>query len=110
MRRQCKACPWKVSTVPARDIAGGYSAEKHRNLRSTIAEPGALSSSDALHIMACHESRPGAEVPCVGWLANQLGSGNNLRLRLLALDGRFNGFELDGEQHERLEDTLPDEQ
>ena len=58
--------------------------------------------------MACHETPPGEELPCVGWLANQLGLGNNLGLRMRALSDKslFN-FELDGDQHDRFEDTLP---
>lgn len=103
--KQCKACPWKVSTVPDRDIPGGYSEDLHRKLADTIAAPGSFRGSGKM--MACHEHPPGAEVPCVGWVAHQLGPGNNIGLRLMALDGRFNNLELDGPQHERFEDTLP---
>jgi hypothetical protein len=56
--------------------------------------------------MACHESRNGAEYACVGWVANQLGPGNNIALRLLATDGRFAKLRTIGPQHQRLEDTL----
>ncbi len=101
---QCKACPWKVSTVPERDIPGGYSCDLHEGLSDTIAEPGSLR---AARIMACHEHLPGAEVPCVGWVVNQLGVGNNIRLRMMALDGRFRGLRTDGPQHQSFEDTLP---
>lgn len=101
---QCKACPWKKSTKPERDIPGGYSEKKHRDLSCTLAEPGMLRSGP---MMACHETPVGKERPCVGWVANQLGAGNNLGLRILALDGRFQGLKLDGPQHERFEDTLP---
>lgn len=37
--RQCKACPWKVSTDP-HDIPNGYDVDLHKNLACTIAEPG----------------------------------------------------------------------
>ena len=103
-RVQCKACPWKVSTVPERDIPGGYSEEKHRALACTIRD-GLYGGP--IQMMACHESKKGAEKECVGWVLNQLGPGNNLRLRLRALDGRYNGFRTVGPQHERLEDTFP---
>lgn len=58
--------------------------------------------------MACHESERGAESPCVGWLVNQLGPGNNIGLRLL-LRNCPNVSELTtiGEQHQTFEDTLP---
>lgn len=107
-KKQCKACPWKKSTVPDADIPGGYCATKHANLASTIKTEANLADlGEALILMACHEAKPGAEYPCVGWLVHQLGPGNNLPLRLLALDGRFAGLEVVGEQHERFEDTLP---
>lgn len=103
-RCQCSKCPWKVSTNP-HEIPRGYSVAKHRALSGTIAEPGSITAlGGPLRIMACHETH---ELPCVGWLAHQLGPGNNIPLRLAAMDGRFGEFELVGEQHERFEDTLP---
>ena len=61
--------------------------------------------------MACHESEPGDEKVCVGWLAHQLGPGNNIALRLAVSAGQVDAdFELVGEQHERFEDTLPDDE
>lgn len=104
MRRQCFKCPWKCSTDP-RTIPRGYSEAKHRALRCTIAEPGVLDLAPSMRVMACHETESS---PCVGWLANQLGPGNNIALRIAATRDRSLGqFELDGEQHETFEDTLP---
>lgn len=108
-RRQCAKCPWKVSTDP-HDIPNGYCAAKHANLKRTIAEPGDIRVFGPLRMMACHETPIGAEKPCVGWLAHQLGPGNNLALRFAAMTGQVDtNFELDGEQHERFEDTLPED-
>ena len=104
--KQCKACPWRVDCEPAKDIPGGYCETKHRNLKSTIAEPGALRFGP-LRAMACHETTGGNERECVGWVAHQLGPGNNIALRMSALDGRYKSLKLVGEQHERFEDTLP---
>lgn len=105
-RKQCLFCPWKVATDP-HDIPDGYCETKHRDLSGTIAEPGALRFGP-LRLMACHESKPGKEIPCVGWLCNQLGPGNNIGLRLAVMTEQVDGnVELDGEQHERFEDTLP---
>ncbi len=60
--------------------------------------------------MACHESHAGREKPCVGWLHQQLGVGNNIGLRLAVFSGRISAdYETVGEQHERIEDTLPQE-
>lgn len=105
--KQCKACPWKKSVTPDTDIPGGYCETKHENLHTTIAEPGSLHFGSELRMMACHESSPGREQPCVGWVSHQLGPGNNIGLRMMALEGQFNNLQLDGPQHERFEDTLP---
>lgn len=103
---QCAACPWKKSTRPEKDIPNGYCETLHRELDVTVAE-GTVSLLRRSPMMACHESPVGKEQPCVGWVLNQLGPGNNLGLRMLALDGRFKDLRADGPQHERLEDTLP---
>lgn len=112
-RRQCEKCPWKVDTDP-NEIPNGYCATKHANLKNTIADqtdPNTIAlalGGKVLRMMACHETVPGKELPCVGWLANQLGPGNNIALRLAAMkDKSLYDFELDGEQHKRFEDTLP---
>ena len=105
-RRQCKKCPWKPSTNPY-DIPNGYDAERHRALDRTISGEPMLTGGE-LHIMACHETSRGREKPCVGWLHNQLGVGNNLGLRLRVLTGQIDtNFEIVGPQHARFEDTLP---
>jgi hypothetical protein len=81
---------------------------RHANLRNTIANETVPRRTGPLRMMACHETMPGKELPCVGWLAHQLGPGNNLTLRMLAMrDRSLTDFELVGEQHERFEDTLP---
>ena len=107
-RKQCAKCPWKVSTDP-HDIPNGYCEMKHAGLSSTVAKPADIAGMGRpLHIMACHESPIGEELPCVGWLDNQLGRGNNLGLRLAVLQKRVDAnVETVGEQHESLEDTLP---
>jgi hypothetical protein len=56
--------------------------------------------------MACHETH---EEPCVGWLAHQLGPGNNLGLRLAVSRGQISAdVVVDGDQHPNFESTLPD--
>lgn len=103
--RQCEKCPWKVSTDP-HTIPNGYNVRKHVALKRTIAEPGSLRGSDT--VMACHEHPVGREVPCVGWLVNQLGPGNNIGLRLRMIDcENARDIQVDGPQHVRFQDTLP---
>lgn len=103
--RQCAKCPWKVSTDP-HDIPHGYSEELHANLACTIADPGSFRSCGSA--MACHEHPPGEEVHCVGWLAHQLGPGNNigLRIRMMSCENARE-MKLDGPQHQTFADTLP---
>lgn len=107
--RQCKACPWKVSTVPDKDIPNGYTKGKHCALEATIAKTPESSMGKTLNIMACHHSgEKGTEFACAGWLHNQLGAGNNIGLRLAAMrDPKLADYKLVGPQHERFEDTLP---
>jgi hypothetical protein len=109
LRLQCKACPWKTSTVPERDIPGGYCEQKHKNLKGTVARPGSFEGlgRGTMRMMACHESPVGEEQPCVGWVLHQLNEGNNLGLRMMAMDGRFSTYRTVGPQHHRFEDTLP---
>jgi len=58
--------------------------------------------------MACHETTSGNELPCVGWLNNQIGVGNNLGLRIACMAGRIDAdVETIGLQHETFKDTLP---
>jgi len=105
-RRQCAKCPWRKDVDP-RDIPNGYCETKHKGLKDTIARPGEVNLG-TLRIMACHESKPGKEIPCVGWLANQLGPGNNIGLRMkVSRNPAMADFELIGEQHATFEDTLP---
>jgi hypothetical protein len=95
-----------VGTDPF-EIPDGYQERKHRDLCSTIAEPGRLMGGP-LRLMACHESKTGKELPCVGWLCHQLGEGNNLALRMAVMTGRVSGnVETVGPQHESFEATLP---
>lgn len=100
---QCAKCPWRVETDPY-DIPNGYDVEKHRALEKTIAR-GIDLGGDALSVMACHEAET---AHCVGWLVNQLGSGNNIALRIqMMMCSNAKKIRLRGEQHERFEDTLP---
>lgn len=102
--KQCKTCPFKKGNDPF-DIPN-YDEELHKGLKSTIATD--LSFGNSLKIMACHYSKIGNETPCVGWLVNQLGVGNNIGLRLKMVScENADEIEVFGEQHEKFEDTLP---
>lgn len=101
--KQCDQCPWKIST-DSRTILCAYWHPKKRTLRSTK-ENGVIEHT--LHIITCHEYPAGEEIPCVGWIDNQLRAGNNMMLNLIVEGGFLSAdYELDGEQHVRFEDTM----
>jgi len=101
--RQCQKCPWRVDVDPY-DIPNGYDIEKHKALKKTISE--GLVSLTSVVAMACHETH---DSHCIGWLANQLGPGNNLGVRM-ALSRCENADRITtiGVQHETFEATLPE--
>lgn len=103
---QCAKCPWRKDVDP-HDIPNGYSEDKHRALKGTIARDGDLSGvfGRTVRIMACHETH---DAHCIGWLMNQVGRGNNIamRIQLMSCDNA-DQIRLVGEQHECFEDTLP---
>jgi len=101
--QQCVKCPWRVDTDP-HEIPNGYSEEKHRALKSTIADES-MGLFGNTSVMACHETH---DAHCIGWLVNQVGPGNNigLRIRMMSCENARN-IKLRGEQHETFEETLP---
>ena len=104
--QQCKSCPWRVDCVPDEDIPR-YSEALHRDLAKTIRSGMETLLSPQRRVMACHYSTPGDEIPCAGWLSNQLGPGNNLGVRLAVATGKLPPPVIDGEQHGQFEDTFP---
>lgn len=106
--KQCRSCPWRVGCVPDRDIPN-YSRELHERLNRTVISGIASLTAPVNRIMACHYSESGAEIPCAGWLANQIGDGNNIAMRLAILVGKMPVPETDGPQHEHFEETLGDD-
>lgn len=105
--RQCATCPWRVTTVPDRDIPNGYHADLHESLRDTIQTGLDSLFRSCRTAMACHYSKLGEEFVCAGWLHNQLGPGNNIGIRLAVAAGKLPVPTVDGDQHESFEDTLP---
>ena len=105
--RQCATCPWKVETVPDRDIPHGYCADMHASLRGTIQTGLDSLFRSCRTAMACHYSKVGEEFVCAGWLHNQLGVGNNISVRLAVATRQLPVPQIDGEQHETFEATLP---
>jgi hypothetical protein len=104
---QCAGCPWIKGNDPLE--IPGYCATKHGELISTIAQPADYTQVTAHSItsMACHETEA---AHCVGWLANQLGPGNNIALRLhVRTCTNVGQLRLRGEQHRTFNDTLPEE-
>lgn len=115
--KQCETCPWRVSADPY-DIPN-YNRELHLELDNTISNPNptpqeiinTVSNNDPkLSAMSCHYFTPEDEVYCVGWMYNQLGSGNNIRLRMEMMNcSNINQLTILGEQHCSFEHTIPQE-
>lgn len=103
--KQCKKCPWRIDVDP-RDIPG-YDENKHIALGENTIACDLSFTAGSTNVMACHESTEYNEKPCVGYLANQLGPGNNIGLRLWAMRN-LKGEKLDliGKQHRCFKDTL----
>lgn len=101
--KQCVKCPWREGVDPA-EIPGGYCREKHKALKDTLVDEHGQWSGKA---MACHESKPGREYYCVGWLYNQLGAGNNIPLRFRMLRHKnAHRLQVVGKQRKTFEETL----
>jgi hypothetical protein len=103
--RQCVTCPWLASNSIF-DIPG-YDPDLHVRIMRTIATPGTVSIGRPVNKMLCHYSPEGENLLCAGWLANQLGAGHNIALRLQKAAGKLPKFELIGEQRSMLQE--PDE-
>jgi len=78
---------------------------KHKNLEKTIAKNAELVYPTKISVMGCHEED---EEYCIGWLHNQLGSGNNIPLRISMMGySNVGDIKVYGDQHNTFEDTLP---
>ncbi len=103
---QCKSCPWHVTCAPEKDIPN-YDKKLAEGLTRTIRSGVETLTERTRYVMACHYSKPGAEFACAGWLNHQIGSGNNIAVRLAVMSGQMPVPVVDGDQHENYEDTLP---
>lgn len=104
--KQCATCPWKVDSDT--NNIPNYDASLHEQLRNTIATEIRIKISGVIQNMACHYSTDEDPQYCIGWLYNQLGSGNNIPLRIHFLQcTNASQIEVYGAQHQRFEDTLP---
>lgn len=74
-RTPCANCPWRVGVVGARDIPG-WGPELAAGLARSCRD-------DGMKAMACHKSKPGAEVVCAGFVV-QVGF-DSIGLRILAV-------------------------
>ena len=105
---QCAKCPFKQSTNPL-EIPNGYEVGKHKHLESCISKQPLQQTN----FMLCHHSKESEGTIetvelCAGWLHNQLGTGNNLYLRVIMKDcENINELKVIGEQHKTFNDTIP---
>lgn len=103
---QCKNCPFKVS-VDINTIPNGYDAKAHNNLLENSPKETDVIVGQ-LNVMACHHSNDRDEMYCIGWLANALGEGNNIPMRIKAMSIKnISKIKTYGKQHKRFEDLKP---
>jgi len=106
IHQQCKTCPWKKGAKCAN--IPNYDLNLHQDLSKSIAdEDGNLSKlNQPITGMACHYSGQN-QIPCAGWLHNQIGDGNNIPLRIWFSNNYPNGsIEVDGEQKQNFQETF----
>jgi hypothetical protein len=78
-RKPCPSCPWLVGNDGS-DIPN-FSLELAEGLRSTC-PAGHLGPDFGAPLFACHQSRPGAEILCAGWLATNGHAHPGVRLKI----------------------------
>lgn len=100
---QCKHCPWKVSADLTK--IPNYNRQQHLDLEPCIAKD--CTDFTNRPVMSCHNSKECCPEPCIGYLVNQLGIGNNipLRLKVRNWDG-IESIKTVGKQLETFEETL----
>ncbi|MDQ8034101.1 MAG: DUF6283 family protein [Bordetella sp.] len=67
-QRPCPSCPWRVDQG-AKDIPH-FSLPLAEQLARTCPDERGHGPDFGAPLFACHQSRPGAEVHCAGWLAS----------------------------------------
>lgn len=100
-RKQCRACPWRVDVKPSRDVPK-YGEGIYDRMRSTLRSGLETLNGKPYIAMACHNQKDGAQLPCAGWLHNQLGVGNNIGVRLRVMAGTLPAPVVFGAQHETV--------
>ncbi len=85
MKIPCADCPWR------KDAPIQWSADRFQNLALTCRDDGAS-------IMACHKSREGNDLPCVGFVVQV--ADESIGLRIAAATGRIDLREYEDGGHE----------
>lgn len=67
LAQPCPSCPWRLDQT-AQDIPG-FSLEKAKDLADTCPDARGHGPAFDAKVFACHQSKPGGEFPCAGWLA-----------------------------------------
>lgn len=78
----CGSCPWRKENPAGGERIPRFDLDLMRRLRGTVGREDGFRT-----IMACHHSKPGAETPCIGYVAVE--GWRNLNVRILAMQGRL---------------------
>ena len=104
--KQCKNCPWKIK-INIHTIPNGYDSKAHNNLLENTPKEYEF-FPDKLNIMACHHSNDKDNMYCIGWLFNALGEGNNIPMRIKAMNiENISEIKVYGKQHTNFNDLKP---
>lgn len=66
-RKPCPSCPWRVDQDAA--AIPHFSLDLAEGLAATCPDEHGMGPDFGAAQFACHQSRPGEEVVCAGWLA-----------------------------------------
>lgn len=67
LNKPCASCPWRVDAT-AGDIPN-FDITLAENLAATCPDERSMGPDFGASIFACHQSKPGEEFACAGWLA-----------------------------------------
>lgn len=66
-RLPCKTCPWRVDQDAT--VIPNFRLELAEGLANTCPDERGFGPDIGTPMMACHQSKPGEEIVCAGWLA-----------------------------------------
>jgi len=79
-RKPCPSCPWRIDQDAA--AIPHFRLELAEALAATCPDSRGMGPDFGAAQFACHQSRPGEEIVCTGWLATQGAAHPGVRLNV----------------------------